>query len=166
MSAVRLTPHHPETPQARVHQVMRSLVYRIGVRETGRLLGYDEDTIRRRLDTGNLNAFGADDLMQLKKRERDEFGTRTLHDASGEAIYGPRALVINVDISGALMRESGEDGGIIAEAAAIMEDGKIDKADLPRLETLLTKLQARQEHAQELEAGVRRKIDALKTGGR
>ncbi len=149
-----------------MHQVLRKLIYRIGVRETGRLLDCDEDTVTRRLATGHLNSFGPDDLIQLKKRERDEFSTRDLHDAESEAIYGKPTLVINVDIAGYLMRESGEDGGIIAEAAAIMEDGKVDRADLPRLEALLNKLQSRQEHARELEAGVRRKIDALKNGGR
>lgn len=163
MSAVKLTPHHPESPQARMHQALRRLIYRIGVKESADLIGVDDDTIRRRLDTGNVNAFGWGEITALKKRERDEFSTSDLHDEETRAIYRKSdTLVINLDLSATLLRESGEDAGIIGEASAILQDGKVDASDLPRLEALLTKLQARQEHTQELEAGIRGKVDQLK----
>lgn len=162
MTAVRLVPHHPQTPQARVHQVLTSLIYRIGVREAGRLMGCDDDTIRRRLATGHLNSFGPDDLIQLKKRERDEFGTRELHDAETDAIYGKAPMVVEINLGAVLHREISEDAGIIGRASRIMADGKVDAKDLPELEALVPELQAHMEHVQELEAGVRRKVESLK----
>lgn len=163
MSAVRLIPHHPETPQARAWTALKALIYNIGLREVAATLRCDEDTVKRRIDTGNINAWGWDDIMRLKKRERDEFGTRDLHDEETRAIYRrDPALVLSLDLSGSLLRESGEDAGIIGEASAILQDGKVDAADLPRLDALLTKLQARQEHTGELEVGIRAKITALR----
>jgi hypothetical protein len=164
MTAVRLAPHHPETPQARVHTVLRALIYRIGVRETGRLIGCDEDTVGRRLATGHLNSFGPDDLIQLKKRERDEFGTRELHDAETDAIYGKAPVTSEINLGAVLHREISEDASIIGRASRIMADGKVDAKDLADLEALVPELQAHMEHVQELETSVRRKVEALKAG--
>lgn len=162
MSSVRLMAHHPETPQARVHQVLRTLIYRIGVRETARMLDCDEDTVRNRLATGNLNAFGCDSLIRLKKRERDEFGTRELHDAETDAIYGKAPVIMEINLGAVLHREISEDAGIIGRASKIMADGKVDAKDLPELEALVPELQSHMEHVQELEASVRRKVESLK----
>lgn len=167
MSAVRLTPHHPETPQARVHQALKSLIYRIGVRESARMLDCDEDTVSRRLATGHINAFGCEDLIKLKKRERDEFGTRDLHDAETDAIYPrPPVAVMRVDLATLLHQEIGEDAGIIGRATKIVADGRVDAKDLPDLEAMLPELHSHIEHAQELESGIRARIGALKSGGR
>lgn len=163
MSAVRLTRHHPDSPQERMHQALRALIYRIGVKESADVMGIDDDTVRRRLETGNINSFGWGEVTALKKRERDEFGTSDLHDEETRAIYRKRdALVINLDLSASLLRESGEDAGVIGEAAAILQDGKVDVADLPKLDALLTKLHTRAEHTRELEAGIRAKVDHLR----
>lgn len=167
MTAVRLVRHHPDSPQERMHQALRSLIYRIGVKESADLMGIDDDTVRRRLETGNINSFGWADITALKKRERDEFGSSELHDEETRAIYRKQpVMVLSVSLPESLLRETGEDAGIIGEASAILQDGKVDAADLPKLEALLIKLQTRTEHSQELEAGIRRKIDALKTGSR
>lgn len=165
MSAARLVPHHPETPQARCFNALRALVYRIGLTEAGDLIGVDRNTIARRLETGNIDSFGWAEVIALKKRERDEFGTSTLHDEETRAIYRRDCtLQINLDLSATLLRESGEDAGIIGEASAILQDGQVDIADLPRLEALLTRLHDRMEHATELQTGIRAKIQALKAG--
>lgn len=166
MTAARLTPHHPNTPQACAHNALRSLVYRIGVKETADLLGCHEDTPPRQLASGNINAFGWDDIIRLKKRERDEFGTTVLHDAEAHALYGDRPKVIQIDLGAVLHREISEDAGIIGRASKIVADGQVDAKDLPELEAMLPELQSHMEHLKELESGIRARIAALKNGGR
>ena len=164
MVARKLLPHPPESAQECTLFALRRLIYRIGVKESAALLDVNESNIRRRFETGHLSAWGAGDLISLKKRERDEFGTRELQDAEELAIYGTTPAS-PISIRQDLGREISEDATIILRANAILDDGVIDRRDLAELEALDRDLQTQVEHRQELCRSVKAAIAQLKGGG-
>jgi hypothetical protein len=133
-----ITAHHPDSAHACVVRAITALVYRIGLRETARMFKMDESNMARRIKRAHLTAWSTFDIMALKKRERDEFGTRDLHEAEERAIYGdePGAAVSAADH---VARGMGLHGDIIALEARIL-DGGINEGDRADIESLSAKL--------------------------
>ncbi len=134
MSARRIHPHHPDSAHASVVEAIRRLVYQIGLKETARMLGMSESQMPRRLAKGHISAWSHGDVLALKKRERDEFGARTLHEAEERALYGTEqgeAIAAAEHVT----RNMGIHGEIVSLEARILIDG-INERDRADIETL------------------------------
>lgn len=126
MSARTAPAHHPNGVHARTDAAIRCLVLRIGITETARLLNVEHSTISRRMR--QPGGWPHDDILTLKRLERDLFQDRTIIDAEiaglfGEAIGEPIAAVQQVTES------MGLHGRIIALQARIIADGQVDSRD-------------------------------------
>jgi hypothetical protein len=132
-----------------VVRALHQVVCTIGVMETAKLLCVDDSTITRRIADNTLFPWSAADLLAIKRRERDELGTRTLHDAETAALFEqPTGVAGNVTRD--LSREISEDAAAIADANAILADGRVDTKDLPQIASLIAALDRRSANAAEL----------------
>lgn len=157
MSARKRPAAYPLGAHQCVVRVLHTVVATIGIMETARMVGVDDSTITRRIADNTLFPWSAADLLAIKRRERDELGTRTLHDAETDALFDQPVGVAG-NVARDLNREIAEDAAVIGDANAILADGKVDRQDLPRIAQMITALDRRAANGAEL----RRDLLALK----
>ncbi len=157
MSARIVTAHHPDSAHACVVRAITCVVYRIGLKETAILLGMSESQMGRRIKAAHVSAWPHGDILALKKRERDEFDTRELHDAEDRALYG-EADGEAANAAEHVTRGVGMHGEIIALSARILEGG-ITYKDRADINTLSIKLHKSHEADRQALASLRARLD-------